>query len=115
MQQCIISAKGKNFKKNFGGGDKFGLDGPKSAPKLVFFGHFFKFGLLVFLEIAYDDSLQHCQITSGGCGVTSIGSEIRVFVIFPWYCTRLQLRTMSYIKLSWNLKTKKKNKKNIVA
>ena len=83
MQQCIISAKGKTFKKNFGGEDKFGLDGPKSAPKLVFFGHFFKFGLLVFLEIAYDDSLQHCQITSGGCGVTSIGSEIRVFVIFP--------------------------------
>ena len=28
------------------------------------FGHFFEFGLLVFLEIAYNDSLQQCITSS---------------------------------------------------
>ena len=31
-----------------------------------FFCHFLKFGSLVFLEIAYNDSLQQCMISSRG-------------------------------------------------
>ena len=41
-------------------------NGLQLAPKLVFFGHFFKFGPLVLLEISYDDSLEHCPTTSRG-------------------------------------------------
>ena len=44
-------------------GPKFGPKLPKSDWKLVFFYHFFQFGLLVFLKIAYNDSMQQC-ITS---------------------------------------------------
>ena len=44
-------------------GPNWGRRDPKSALKLGFC-HFFKFGLLVFLEIARDYSLQHCLITS---------------------------------------------------
>ena len=31
-----------------------------------FFCHFLKFGLLVYLEIAYNDSLHQCLTSSGG-------------------------------------------------
>ena len=47
------------MKKNFG--PKFGPNGPESVPKLY---HFFKFGSLVFLEFAYNDSLQPCATWS---------------------------------------------------
>ena len=49
---------------------------------------FFKFGSLVFLEMAQNDSLEHCVTPSRGktheknLGGAQIGSEIRVFVIF---------------------------------
>ena len=51
------------------------------------FCYFFKFGSLVYLEIAQDDSLEHDLTTSRGktheknCGFQS-GSRIRVFAIF---------------------------------
>ena len=38
----------------------------KIGPKTSFFCHFLKFGLLVSLEIVYNDSLQHYLISSGG-------------------------------------------------
>ena len=38
---------------------------PKSGPKLVFF-HFLKFGLLVFIEIEWNFSLQQCLTSSRG-------------------------------------------------
>ena len=41
---------------------KFGLKSPKSGPKLGYLS-FFMFDTLVFIEIAYNDSLQQC-ITS---------------------------------------------------
>ena len=39
---------------------KFGPKRPKSVLKPVFSSHFLKFGSLVFLEVAYNDSLQIC-------------------------------------------------------
>ena len=60
----------------------------KIGPKIKgFFDIFLKFGLLVFLEIAYDDSLEPCLTTrrtkthEKNCG-SQIVSEIRVFAIF---------------------------------
>ena len=61
---------------------------------LVFF-YFLKFGSLVFLEIAYNVSLQQCLTSSRGeihekyleaqiCTKrVNIGPEIRIFAIFP--------------------------------
>ena len=46
---------------------KFSQDSwPKSGPKLDFLPFFFEFGSYVFLEIAYNDSLQQC-LTSSRC------------------------------------------------
>ena len=42
---------------------KFGPSGPKSGPKLVFLS-FFKFGLLIFLDIAQDCSWGQCLTSS---------------------------------------------------
>ena len=44
---------------------EFWPDGPKSGQKLVFFS-FLQFGALVFLDIAYNDSLQQCITCSRG-------------------------------------------------
>ena len=44
------------------GGPEFGPKGSKAVKNLVFLCHFFKFGSVVFLEIAYNDSLQQCVI-----------------------------------------------------
>ena len=63
---------------------------PKSGLKLSFLS-FFQVWSLVFLEIGYDDSLDHCLSTTrvkaperifffGGGG--QVGSEIGVFAIF---------------------------------
>ena len=46
-------------------GHKFGPKGPKSGLKLVFC-NFFKFDSIVFLENAYDGSLQHCLTSIRG-------------------------------------------------
>ena len=43
---------------------EFGPNGSKLLPKLVFFNNFLKFCSLVFLEIAYNDSLQECVTSS---------------------------------------------------
>ena len=65
LQWCLTSSIGKINEKNFSG-PKFGPKVPKSGPKLVLFLHFLKFGSLVFLEIAYKDSLQQCITSSRG-------------------------------------------------
>ena len=44
-------------------GPTLGQNGSKSGPKLVLF---WKFGLLVFLKIVQDDSLEQCLTTSRG-------------------------------------------------
>ena len=46
LQQCLTCRQSKTHKKKWR--SKFGPNGPKSGPKLVFFFHFLKFGLLVF-------------------------------------------------------------------
>ena len=53
------------FFKNSFGGPNLGQLGQFWAQNL-FFSHFFKFGLLVVLEIAKDDTLKHCLTTSRG-------------------------------------------------
>ena len=63
MQQCLKSIRGKASEKRFG--PKLGSSGPKSGPKLGF-SYFLQLGLLVFLEIALDDSLQQCLTSSRG-------------------------------------------------
>ena len=62
LQQFLTSSRGKIHKKKILG-PKFGPKGPKSGPKLVFC-NCLKFGSLVFLEIAYNDSLQQCVTSS---------------------------------------------------
>ena len=46
LQQGLTCRRSKTRKKKWR--SKFGPNGPKSGPKLVFFFHFLKFGLLVF-------------------------------------------------------------------
>ena len=41
-------------------------NGAKIGPETRFFCHYLKFGSLVFLEIAYNDSLQQCLTSSRG-------------------------------------------------
>ena len=72
----------------------FGPNWPKWDPKLGFC-HFLKFGSLVFLEIAYNNSFQHCITSSRGKTHTknffettfaperaNIGPETRLLAIF---------------------------------
>ena len=47
-------------------GTKFRPEQAKIEPETTLFCHFLKFGSLVFLEIAYNDSLQQCLISSRG-------------------------------------------------
>ena len=75
--------------------------------KIRYFSHFIKFDSLVFLEIAYDNSLKHFLSTSRGktyeknFGGPKLGPKLGCLpfsqgciISFPWYCTRLQLGTM---------------------
>ena len=50
----------KNFRP------EFGSNGLNQVEVFEVFGHFLEFGSLVFLKIAYSDSLQQCQTSSGG-------------------------------------------------
>ena len=80
------------LKKKFGG-QNLGQMGQNRAQSYVFC-FFLKFGSLVFLEIAYNYSLQRCVTTSGvkihekfflvqiWVKSTKIGSKIKFFVIF---------------------------------
>ena len=72
----MMSSIGKIHEKNFLG-PKFGPKVPKSGPKLVLFLHFLKFASLVFLEIAYNDSLQQCITCSRGKNQKEIGEGRR--------------------------------------
>ena len=65
LHQCLTSGRGKVHKKNLER-PKFGVKELKSCLKLGFFCHFFKFGSLVFLEIAYSDSFQPFITSSRG-------------------------------------------------
>ena len=56
-------ARFKKKKKKKKWWPKFGANGPKLGPKL---GFLLKFGLLVFLEIAYNDILQQSLTYSRG-------------------------------------------------
>ena len=50
--------------RKLGGGGHIWVRQVKIRPKIRFFGHFFEFGSLVFLEIAQDDCFEHCLTTS---------------------------------------------------
>ena len=54
----------KPTKKNFGA--QIWGKWAKIEPEIRFFPHFLKFGSLVFLEIACNDSLQQCLTSSRG-------------------------------------------------
>ena len=66
----------------------------KIGPETSFFCHFLEFGSLVFLQIAFNDSLQQCLTSSRGkihkknfeaqfwVKGAKIGSETRFFAIF---------------------------------
>ena len=59
LQQCLISSRGKTEKKI--------IQGPKLGHNLArnqFFCYFLKFGSLIFMEIAQEDSLEQCLTTS---------------------------------------------------
>ena len=67
MQQYLTCSRGKIHETIWGGGGgaTFGSKEPKSARNEVFC-HFLNFRSLVFLEIAYNDSLQQCVTSSRG-------------------------------------------------
>ena len=85
LQQCLTSSGGKTHKKIWR--PKFGPNKPKSGSKLRFLS-FSQVWVIVFLEIANDDSLQHLveiKLTKKILGsqiVAKIGPEIRFFAIF---------------------------------
>ena len=56
LQQILISSRGKIHEKKLG--PKFGPKPAKIKPKIRFFCHFLKFGSLLFLKIACNDSLK---------------------------------------------------------
>ena len=68
LQQCITSSRGKTHQKN----PYKNFWGPnlgqrcQNRPGTRFFFHFLKFGTFVFLEIAYNNSLQQCITSSRG-------------------------------------------------
>ena len=63
LQQCLTFSGVKTYTQKKFSGPNLGQakSGPKSGPKLGFC-HFLKFVSLVFLEIAYNDSLQQCLV-----------------------------------------------------
>ena len=85
MEKCLL-VEVKPSKKILGA--QICVKQAKIGSKISLFCHFFKFGSLVFLEMAQDDSLEHRVTPSRGktheknLGGAQIGSEIRVFVIF---------------------------------
>ena len=64
LQQCLTSNRGKIQKKKFWG-PNLGQRSQNQAQNEVFC-HFIKFGSLVFLEGAYNDSLQQCVTSCWG-------------------------------------------------
>ena len=64
LQQCITSGTDKIYKKKEKFGPTFGPKRAKIRPKTRFFGHFLKFDSLVYLEVAYNDSLQQFLTSS---------------------------------------------------
>ena len=65
IREYLTSSKVKP-KSKFGGGEEQSWSKePKAGPKWGFC-HFLKFGLLVFLEIVCNDSLQQCLTSSSG-------------------------------------------------
>ena len=68
MQQYLTSNRGKTLEKKFGA--QIWAKQTKFGPEFFFFFFFFfhllKIGSLVFLEIAYNDSLQQCLTSSRG-------------------------------------------------
>ena len=64
LEQYLTTSRGKTCKKNWGG--QIWAKQTKIRSKISFFCHFLKFGSLVFLQIAQDDSLEHCLTTSRG-------------------------------------------------
>ena len=65
LQQCLTCSIGKIHENKFFE-PKYGPKWPKSVPKQGFFCLFLKFGLLIFLEIACNVSLQQCLTCSRG-------------------------------------------------
>ena len=110
LKQFLTSRSGKIHEKIFRR-PNLGQKGPKLGAKMVF-GHFLKFGSIVFLEIAYNDSLQQCIISSRGktheknfwiqiwAKQAKIGSKISFFVIFSslvhQFCCKL------HRMIAWN-------------
>ena len=62
LQQSLTSSRCKFHEKMFWD-PNLGQRGESQVPKYVFC-HFLKFGSLVFLDIAYNDSLQQCLTSS---------------------------------------------------
>ena len=64
LQQCLASIRGKIYEQNFWG-INLSQRGQNRAQNFVF-GDFLKFGSLLFLEAACNDSLEQCIISSRG-------------------------------------------------
>ena len=64
LQQCPTFSKGKTHKKMFGA--QIRVRRAKIVAKINFFWYFLTFGSLVFLEIAYNDSMEQFLETNRG-------------------------------------------------
>ena len=64
LQQCLTSSGGKTHEKYFWA--QIWAKWTKVRPEISFFWHFLKFGSQVFLETAYNGSLQQCLTSSRG-------------------------------------------------
>ena len=89
LKQYLTSSRGETYEKSFWG-QNLRQTSQNRAQNYVFC-HFFKFDSLVFLEVAYSDSLQQCLTSARGkthekCLGTQfwakIGPEICFFAIF---------------------------------
>ena len=93
LQQCLTYSRGKSpWKKMFG--TQIWTKRAKISPGISFFCHFRKFCTLVFLEIAYIDSLQQCLKSSRGIKLTKK-------ILGPKYGPKLNPKLVQ--NWAWNL------------
>ena len=76
LEQCLTTSRDKTCQKNWG--PNLGQIGQNWAQNQVFCQFFFQFDSLVFLEIAQDDSLEHCLTTGGSKSCAKNFRDLRV-------------------------------------
>ena len=100
LQLCLTCSRGKTHENNFLG-LTLGQRG-RNRFQNQFFCHFLKFGSLIFLEFAYNDSLQQCLTCNKGKIYekkfgSEFGPDTRFFVIFSSLVHQFSLKLHTMI------------------